>query len=330
MKGRLLSGIQPTGAIHLGNYLGAIQNWVELQPDYDTFIMIADLHSLTTSYENTTNIAEDTWNAAVDLLACGIDPKQTTLFIQSDIAAHSELHLILSMITPLSWLERVPTYKSKIEEMQGKHVDTYGFLGYPVLQAADILLYKTDVVPVGKDQLPHLELTREIVRRFHSLFGEVFIEPKSALTAVPLLPGLDGRKMSKSYGNTLALRENEAILEKKIMTMVTDPGRPRRTDNGHPEVCPVFAYQSLFYTVDNLELLAQGCRNAELGCVDCKKKLNQELQILLKPIREKRAYYLANPALVNDILAKGKNKASEVANHTLAQVKKAIKLKQHD
>lgn len=325
-KQRLLSGIQPTGQVHLGNYIGAIQNWVKLQTQYDTYLMIADLHALTSLYEQTDDLSTIKFNLAVDLLGAGIDPEKCALFVQSEIPEHSELHLIFSMITPLGWLERVPTYKSKIQEIKGKDLNTYGFLGYPLLQAADILLYKSDIVPVGEDQLPHLELTREIGRRFNHFYGDVFPEPQHQLTQTPLLVGTDGRKMSKSYNNTLPLSDTEEETTKKLLKMITDTNRVRLTDAGNPDVCPVFSYHKLF-SDDATQTEIDGlCRRAEIGCVDCKKRCAASLNAHLQPIRERRAHYAENPELVTKILKEGTEKARSLANQTLKEVKKHLKL----
>jgi tryptophanyl-tRNA synthetase len=326
MKKRLLSGIQATGQMHIGNYLGAIQNWVAMQSDYDSFFMIADLHALTTSYEDSSNIKESTYQVVADLLACGIDPNNSTLFVQSRIPEHSELHLMLSMITPLPWLERVPTYKSKKEEIKGKDLNTYGFLGYPVLQAADILLYGAHVVPVGKDQAAHLELTREIARRFNHLFKtEFFGEPQEKYTTVPLLPGTDGRKMSKSYNNALYIADDAKSFNQKVMRMVTDTNRVRRDDPGDPSICPVYTFQEIFNEATK-DSIASGCRQATMGCVDCKKQLLEKMNDLLVPIREKREELLADRKNLTDIIEAGSKKARSVANDTVSQIKDIIKL----
>lgn len=325
-KKRILSGIQPTGRLHLGNYLGAISNWVKLQDEYQCFYMIADLHALTTAYEETENIAKDKLDVTMDLIASGIDPKKVCLFTQSDIPEHSELHLILSMITPLSWLQRVPTYKSKINEMKEKDLGTYGFLGYPLLQAADILIYKADIVPVGKDQLPHLELTREIARRFNHFYGNIFSEPKEILTEFPILPGTDGRKMSKSYNNTIPISIPPEEIKKIVMSMFTDPARKTRKDPGHPEECAVFAYHKIFNTPKRCEEIKPSCKNASIGCVECKKEFAKLLVNTLAEVRQKRVELEGNEGFVKDILSQGAKEAQKEAQITLNEVKKSIKL----
>ena len=258
-KKRVLSGIQPTGKLHLGNYIGAIENWVKLQESYECFFFIADLHALTTIYEDPAKLREDIHNAVIDLLACGIDPDKCVLFKQSDVSAHSELHVLLSMLTPVPWLTRVPTYKGKIKELKDKNLDTYGFLGYPVLQAADILIYKADFVPVGEDQLAHLELTREIGRRFNHLYKEIFPLPKELLTHIPTLPGIDGRKMSKSYNNTINLSDTPETIKKKVQQIITDPARVKREDKGHPDVCKVFSFHKI-YNLSQIKVIEKECR----------------------------------------------------------------------
>lgn len=325
LKGRILSGIQPTGRLHLGNYLGALTNWVKLQEEYESFFEIADLHALTTAYEDTKAVREDTVQLAIDLLSAGIDPEAACLFVQSQVPEHSELHLLFSMFTPLSWLERVPTYKGKIEELKDKHLDTYGFLGYPVLQAADILIYKADTVPVGRDQLPHLELTREIVRRFNFLYGQVFPEPQEKLTEFPAVPGLDGRKMSKSYNNTIALSDAPETVAQKISQMITDPARIKRNDPGHPDICAVFAFHKI-YSAAEIEKIKKECLDAQIGCVECKKNLASRVVADLKPIHEKRKYFEKNPGEVDRILKSGAARAGAVARATLQEVKRAMNL----
>ncbi|OGI12337.1 MAG: tryptophan--tRNA ligase [Candidatus Margulisbacteria bacterium GWF2_35_9] len=324
---RLLSGIQSTGNMHLGNYFGAVKNWVDMQHDYEAFYMVADLHALTTSYEDGVNIMKNTYEVIADLIACGIDPNKSTPFVQSRIPEHSELHLIFSMITPLPWLERVPTYKSKIEELKGKDLNTYGFLGYPVLQAADIMLYQADVVPVGKDQAPHLELTREVVRRFNHLYNSTFfMEPKEIFTEFPVIPGTDGNKMSKSYGNAIYLSDDAETVTQKIMKMFTDPQRLRRTDPGRPEICPLFAFQEIFNPKET-KTIAADCKSAKIGCVDCKKKCLTNMLVFIEPIRMKRVELLNDKKMLDEIIDKGTKRAQKVAHETVNKVKEIIKIK---
>ena len=322
---RILSGIQPSGKLHLGNLTGAVSNWAALQNKHESLFFIADLHALTTGYSDTKDFAKSIRELAVDLLSAGIDPDKATLFIQSQVPEHSELHLIFSMITPLSWLERVPTYKSKIEEIKGVDLATYGFLGYPVLQAADILIYKAEFVPVGQDQLPHLELTREIARRFNNLYGKVFPEPKEMLTNFPVIPGLDGRKMSKSYGNSIALSDQPDVIRKKVSLAVTDPARIKKDDPGHPEVCVVHSYYKI-YGKEVSQEIEKKCRAGAIGCVECKKQLAEILVKVLEGPRQKRKDLEKDPKKVDDILEKGRKKASEEARRTLSEVKKAMHL----
>jgi tryptophanyl-tRNA synthetase len=326
MKKRVLSGIQPTGRLHLGNLLGAVENWVRLQDEYDCFFFIADYHALTTAYGDTKNLREDIKQLAIDLLSAGIDPDKCVLFRQSDVPEHAELHLLFSMITPLPWLERVPTYKSKIEELKERDLGTYGFLGYPVLQAADILIYKANMVPVGEDQLPHLELTREIARRFNFLYQELFPEPQGALTAFPVLPGTDGRKMSKSYQNTIALADPPAAIRKKVSSMVTDPARIKKEDKGHPEICPVYAYYKVF-AKDRTDTVATECRAAQRGCVECKKELAQLLIDYLAPLHARRVKFEQEPEKLEQVLQAGAEKARRIAAQTLDAAKKAVGLR---
>lgn len=323
---RLVSGIQPTGRMHIGNYVGAISNWVTLQDKYEAFFLIVDLHSLTSVYENPAQLREDKLNLAIDLLASGIDPEQSSLFYQSDVLGHSELHLIFSMMTPLGWLERVPTYKSKLEEIQGKDLNTYGFLGYPVLQAADILLYKGEVVPVGKDQLPHLELAREIGRRFNHLYQPTFPEAQELLTEFALLPGTDGRKMSKSYGNTIPISLPPDEMEKLVLKMMTDPGRARRNDPGNPELCPVFQYHKIFNSKARQDAIDAACRSAEIGCVDCKRNCAESLIETLRGFHQKRTELEKNLDYVSSVLEQGAEKARAIAEETMQDVRRIVGL----
>ncbi len=323
-KNRVVSGIQPTGKMHLGNYIGSVASWSILQSEFDAFFMIADWHSLTTLYQDPSQLKSNKTELTIDLLACGIDPEKACLFYQSDVPQHAELHLILSMITPLPWLMRVPTYKGKMQELQDQGLDTYGFLGYPVLMAADILVYKSTVIPVGRDQIPHLELAREICRRFNHLYGEVFPEPQERLTETPVLPGTDGRKMSKSYGNTIPLSDSPEELTAKVLKMMTDPHRIKRADPGNPEICPVFSYHKLFNTPERIAEIDQACRSAQIGCVDCKRDCAKAINQLLEPFREKRNYYLAHEKEVADIMHTGAQKAQKIAGQTMTEVRAKI------
>ncbi len=323
---RLISGIQPTGKMHLGNYLGAISNWVKLQDNYDSYFLIADLHSLTTVYEHPQKLRDDKLDLAIDLLSCGIDPEKCCLCYQSDVPEHAELFLVLSMMSPLPWLTRVPSYKGKIEELKEKDLDTYGFLGYPVLQAADIMLYKGEIVPVGHDQIPHLELAREIARRFNHLYQPIFPEPAHLLTEFPVLPGLDGRKMSKSYGNTIPLSTPVDEMRKLVLGMFTDPNRKRRSDPGNPDICPVFAYHKIYNNPKRIGEIHLDCSTAQIGCVQCKSEFADLLIESLKEYRQRREMFLRDPGEINRILKKGAEKARAIASETLGEVKRVIGL----
>ena len=322
MSDRILSGTRPTGKLHLGNLLGALDNWKKFQSE-ESYYMIADWHALTTEYASKSRVQDNVREVALDYLAAGLDPEICTIFVQSAVPAHAELCLILSMITPLGWLERCPTYKDQINQLKDRDLHTHGFLGYPVLQAADILLYQADVVPVGEDQLPHVEFTREVARRFNYLYGETFKEPKSVLTSVKRLPGLDGRKMSKSYDNCIYISDEADIVEKKVRTMLTDPGRKRRDDKGNPEVCTVCYYQEMFNESEVAQIKAD-CREAVIGCVDCKKKCAEKLNGFLEPLRERRRHFAENDGALADILNKGAKKANALANETLIQAREAV------
>jgi len=371
--GRILSGMRPTGKLHLGNYVGALRNWVNLQDDYDCFFFIADWHALTTDYADTRNIKQNSLEVMIDYLAAGLDPERSTLFIQSHVPQHAELHLLFSMITPLGWLERVPSYKEQRENIKDKDLGTYGFLGYPLLQSADILMYQADFVPVGEDQVPHVELTREVARRFNFIYpkqryqsparvtrfedalgperdiiphggdmvrrpftiGEyaaydpanvVFPEPRPLLTPAAKLPGTDGRKMSKSYGNTILLSEPEASLRAKLKTMVTDPARVRRSDPGNPDVCPVGDLHKIFSDSDTMAKVYEGCRTAGIGCIECKQWVADSVWAVLGPIQERRAKYEADPKLAWDILEQGSAKARAAAESTMEEVRAAASL----
>src|ERR1700692_248021 len=329
LRKRVLSGMRPTGKLHLGNYVGALANWVRMQDEYQCFFEVADWHALTTDYADTSHVKENSIEVALDWLAAGLDPERSVIFIQSHVPAHAELHLLFSMITPLGWLERVPTYKEQRDNIQDKDLGTYGFLGYPVLQSADILIYKADVVPVGEDQVAHVELTREIARRFNSFYGQrgnVFPEPQSLLTPAPKLPGTDGRKMSKSYGNTILLTDPEPVVRQKLKTMVTDPARVRRSDPGNPDVCPVGDLHKVFSTPDTLEKVYAGCRSAGIGCIECKGWAADAIVAELEPMQQRRKKYEEQPALVHDILHSGSELARARAEETMEQVRDAMHL----
>lgn len=327
-KGRIFSGMQPSGNFHLGNYLGALSNWVKLQHEYECFFCIVDWHALTSSFEDPSRLPGYIHNMALDWLSAGLDPKKNRIFIQSQVKEHAELHLLLSMMTPLSWLERVPTYKDKLQQLgeQGKDINTYGFLGYPVLMAADIILYRADTVPVGEDQVPHLELAREMVRRFNYIYKrEVFPEPKAYIGAAPVVPGIDGRKMSKSYGNEIPFAASPEELRARVRMMVTDPQRIKRTDPGRPEVCPVYTFHKL-YSQEQLCQIESDCRSASIGCVDCKKKLAENMVAALADIHHRRQEWAARPDDVRDILIAGADRARETARETMEQVRSVMHL----
>jgi tryptophanyl-tRNA synthetase len=391
-KKRVVSGMRPTGRLHLGHYFGALQNWLKLQEEYECFFFVADWHALTTHYEDTSSVAENTLQVAMDWLSVGLDPAKATLFIQSDILEHAELHLLLSMITPLSWLERVPTYKDQIENLKGRDLGTYGFLGYPLLQSADIVIYDADLVPVGEDQVPHVELTREVVRRFNVRFGldvdeealsgpvlqhifdrtglklppgsvqalynssdrslmtnhileiglanflerlekkdrrlfrpkHVLREPGHLLTETPRLPGTDGRRMAKSYGNAIWMSDPPDEIRTKVRNMVTDPQRQRRTDPGRPEVCPVFAWHKLFSPPETIAWSDNGCRTAGIGCIECKAAMADNLVKWIEPIQARRKDFQAHPEKVWSILDAGRKQAHKAAKKTMKRVREAI------
>ncbi len=354
---RVLSGMRSTGKLHLGNFVGALDNWVRMQDQYDCFFFVADWHALTTDYADTSKIKENSLEVLLDWLAAGLDPERCTMFIQSHVPQHAELHLLFSMITPLGWLERVPTYKEQRENITEKDLNTYGFLGYPVLQAADILIYKGELVPVGEDQVAHVELTREIARRFNGLYsfanpltiettGEsrlktsdglelepntdyilpniVFPEPQALKTSAAKLPGTDGRKMSKSYGNTILLTDPEPVVRQKLKTMVTDPARVRRSDPGNPDVCPVGDLHKIFSSRATIMKVDEGCRSAGIGCIECKGWAADALVSILNPMQERRKKYEDNPRLAWDILEAGSSRAGKVADATMEEVREAM------
>jgi tryptophanyl-tRNA synthetase len=323
---RILSGMRPTGALHLGNFMGALDNWVGLQDSYECFFSIVDWHSLTTDYADPSEIRGNVVEVATDWLAAGLDPERSTLFVQSLVPEHAELHLLLSMVVPVPWLERVPSYKEQQQQLKEKDLSTYGFLGYPLLQTADIIIYKAAAVPVGEDQAPHVELSREIVRRFNNLYGPVFPEPQTLLTESRRIPGTDGRKMSKSYGNAVYMRDDPETVRQKIRPMVTDPARKRRSDPGNPDVCPVFDLHKAFSPSDTRAWAAEGCRTAGIGCLDCKAKLIEHMLERLAQVHARRPEFAARPDTVWDILFEGSKKARAVAQATMEEVRAAVKI----
>ncbi len=327
VKGRILSGMRPTGNLHIG-HLSVLENWVKLQEEYECFFTITDWHALTTSFNETEIIPNNIQEMALDWLSVGIDPEKSCIFVQSSVKQHAELHLLFSMITPNSWLERCPTYKDQIQQLskEGKDISTYGFLGYPLLMAADILIYKADTVPVGEDQLPHLELCREVARRFNYLYNtQLFPEPKAKLSKISLLPGLDKRKMSKSYNNYIEINEDQKMLQEKVRMMVTDPNRIRKDDPGDPNVCVVYTYHGIYNQSEVLDI-EESCKKGTIGCVACKKRLSSLMENALAPYREKRLYYAQRPKLVQEILEHGSKKAQETAEATMQEVRKVMHL----
>jgi tryptophanyl-tRNA synthetase len=325
-KPRVLSGFRPTGPMHVGHLVGALENWVRLQDSHDCFFVIVDWHALTTDYQNTSRINENVMELAIDWLAAGLDPERSTIFVQSHVQEHAELHLLLSMIVPVPWLERVPTYKEQQDQVTDRDLTTYVFLGYPLLQTADILLYRATAVPVGEDQLPHLEICREIARRFNGMYGDTFPEPKSMITRLPRLPGTDGRKMSKMYGNAVNLGDDLDITRKSIMTMVTDPARKRRNDPGNPDVCPVYDFHKAFSSGETLKTVDVECRRAGIGCVDCKKMLLGHLEPVLSPLQDRRRQIAGDRRRVREMLDAGAVKAGAVAGETMEKVRSAMKI----
>jgi len=325
---RVLSGMRPTGKLHLGNYMGALANWVKLQDQYECYFFIADWHALTSDYADPSQIAANTQDVLLDYLAAGLDPAKSVLFLQSKVLQHAELNLLLGMITPLGWLERVPTYKEQQENLTGKDLSNYGFLGYPLLMASDILIYQPQFVPVGNDQTAHVELTREVARRFNQFYKldgrEVLPEPKVLLTPSPKLPGTDGRKMSKSYGNTIQMTDPEPVVRQKLKTMVTDPARIRRTDAGDPDKCPVGDLHKVFSTPETLAKVYDGCRSAGIGCIECKSWAADALVQVLQPIQARRASFTESE--VFEILEDGSNRARARAEQTMVEVRASMQL----
>lgn len=326
-KGRILSGMRPTGRLHLGNYAGALENWVMLQREYEDFHFVADWHVLTTGYENTAHIKADSIEMVIDWLAAGLDPEVTTMFVQSHIKEHAELHLLFSMLITASRLERNPTVKEQVRDLNLGDLYSYGLLGYPVLQAADILMYKANYVPVGEDQVPHVEITREVARRFNSLYGTIFPEPEAKLTAFGRLPGLDSKRMSKSIGNVILLSEEPESIRKKIKGAITDPQKIYKGDPGHPEICPIFAYQKKFNPdPEAVDCIMRDCRSGTLGCVEDKKNLTNILIEKLAPFREKHAYYSTHQKEILDVIDDGDRRARAVAQVTMNEVYEAMKM----
>jgi tryptophanyl-tRNA synthetase len=322
----IVSGMRPTGRLHLGHFHGVLKNWVRLQENFRCYFFVADWHALTTEYATPEGIGQNTIETVIDWLSVGLNPKRSIIFRQSQVKEHAELHLLYSMITPVPWLERNPTYKEQIKELSAKDLSTYGFLGYPVLQAADITIYRANKVPVGLDQAPHVELTREIVRRFNQLYRPIFPEPEALLTEEQKLPGLDGRKMSKSYGNAVLLSDDPKDIDQKMSRMMTDPARVKRTDPGEPEKCPAFQFHKIYSTAEEIEEVSKGCRTAGIGCLDCKKIMIRHVVDELAPIREARAALQRKPQAVEEILAGGNRAAKTVAADTMAEVREAVGL----
>jgi tryptophanyl-tRNA synthetase len=337
---RVLSGMRPTGKLHLGNYMGALHNWVRLQHEYDCYFFIADWHALTTDYADPSQVKQNTLDVVLDWLGAGLNPEKCVLFVQSHVKQHAELHLLFSMITPLGWLERVPTYKEQQENLTGKDLSTYGFLGYPLLQSADILIYQADFVPVGQDQVAHVELTREVARRFNQFYprqrsavraqgSEILPEPQVLLTPSPKLPGTDGRKMSKSYGNTILLTDPEAVVRQKLKPMVTDPARVRRSDPGNPDICPVGDLHKVFSSPETLAKVYDGCKSASIGCIECKGWVADAVVKELAPIQERRVRYEQDLPLVQEILDAGSKQATARAEQTMQDVRAAMGLSEN-
>lgn len=324
-KKRIMSGMRPTGKLHLGNYFGALENWVKLQDEYEAFHSIVDWHALTTGYEDNLNLKENIFNMAVDWLTAGLDPNKCKIFVQSEIKEIAELHLLLSMVIPVTWLERCPTYKDQLTNLSNKNIATYGFLGYPCLMASDILLPKAEVIPVGEDQVPHLEMSREIARRFNHIYGETFPEPQALLTKMKVLPGLDGRKMSKSYENTIALSDAPEEVTKKVKSMITDPLKIKKDDPGHPEVCSVYAYHKIF-SQGEAENICSMCKAGASGCVSCKSVLAKNLVGFMDPMYTKRMELLKDKDFVWDILRTGTRATKADAKEKMSEIKEKMNL----
>jgi tryptophanyl-tRNA synthetase len=324
--GIVVSGTRPTGALHLGHLNGALKNWVSLQQKSRCFFFVADWHALTTDYASPAGIRENTLAMILDWLAVGLDPERSVIFRQSSVPEHAELHLLVSMIIPVPWLERVPTYKEQQEQLSGRDLSTYGFLGYPLLQSADILIYKASAVPVGEDQLPHIELTREVARRFNRLYGDIFPEPKGLVVEAARVPGTDGRKMSKSYGNAVALTDDADTIYQKLVRMVTDPRRVRRNDPGDPKDCPAFRLHEIYCTAEERAELTVACRTAAIGCVDCKKVMIKHVQDELAPIQQRRRDLEARPRVAEDVLENGRKQAAAAAEATMGEVRAGMGL----
>jgi len=322
----VVSGMRSTGPIHLGNYFGAVKNWVELQEQYECYYFIADWHALTTDYGDTRDIAANSLEVLADWMAAGLDPERSVLFLQSMVPAHAELHLLFSMFTPLGWLERVPTYKEQIRQLENKDLTTYGFLGYPVLQAADILIYRGDMVPVGEDQASHLELSRELARRFNTYYGDTLPEPQALFTPAAKVPGLDGRKMSKSYGNTINIADSPDEIRRKCKSMFTDPARVRRDDPGHPDTCNLFQFHRLLSPREMQERVANECRLAQIGCVEDKVLIADQIIAFLEPMRLRREELMNDPVGLLDILRRGSERAAERAEATMKSVRRAMRI----
>jgi tryptophanyl-tRNA synthetase len=322
----VLSGLRPTGRVHLGNYFGAVRNWVRLQDLHQCYFFVADWHALTSHYADPSEIRRATFEAVADWLSAGLDPARCTVFLQSEVKEHAELHLLLSMVVPLPWLERVPTFKSQQQEIEDRDLNTYGFLGYPLLQTADVIVYRANFVPVGEDQAAHLELSREIVRRFNNFYGPVFPEPQPLFTETPIVPGLDGRKMSKSYGNTIGLTASADEIRTSVSAMFTDPNRIRRKDPGNPDICNLFQFHKIFSDAETIERVDRECRTAQIGCVDDKKLLTEIMIEKLRPLRQRREEIDRDPSVVWDVLREGNRKARERAAETLEIVRSAMQI----